>query len=279
MLVLKEALAEYLKEDIGCGDVTSMILPDVQAKGEIICKQKGIVAGLNEIDTLFELMECKTKNLVKEGSIIKPNSTIVSIEGNAKAILATERTALNVLMRMSGIATETKCFIDEIKKINCNVGIACTRKTSPGFRIFDKRAVKIGGGLTHRVRLDEMILIKDNHLVIMDSVHAAVKKAREIRRGRTRIEVEIRNLGEAVEAIEAGADMIMLDNLTPKQVRSIVNALKKNRLRNNVLIEVSGGITHRNVKLYASIDIDIISIGGLTNSVKAIDMSLEIQQT
>jgi len=278
MLVLKEALAEYLKEDIGRRDVTSVILPDVQAKAEIISKQKGIVAGLKEIDTLFELMGCKTKNLVKEGSIIKPNSTIVSIEGNAKAILATERTALNVLMRMSGIATETKRFIDEVKKINCNVGIACTRKTSPGFRIFDKRAVKIGGGLMHRVRLDEMILIKDNHLVIMDSVHAAVKRAREINQGQTRIEVEIRNLEEAVEAIKAGADMIMLDNLTPKQVRSIVNALKKNGLRNNVVIEASGGITHRNVKHYASIDIDIISIGGLTHSVKAIDMSLEIEQ-
>jgi len=209
MRVLREALAEFLKEDIGKGDITSEILPNVEVKAEIICKEEVVVAGLKEICMLFELVKCKAKNLVKEGSFIKPNTTIIRIEGKAKAILSAERTALNILMRMSGIATETKRFVDEVKKINRIVRIVSTRKTSPGFRIFDKRAVKVGGGETHRMRLDEMVLIKDNHLVIIDSIDIAVSRARESHHS-SRIEVEVGNLEQAIEAIDAGADIIML---------------------------------------------------------------------
>ncbi len=279
MYVLRKALAEFLQEDIGKGDITSEILPSVKAKAQIICKEKAVIAGLKETCMLFELVKCRAKNLVKEGSSVKPNTPIMIIEGNVKAILSAERTALNILMRMSGIATETKRFVDEVKKINHSVRIACTRKTSPGFRIFDKRAVKVGGGETHRMRLDEMVLIKDNHLAITDSIADAVRKARDIHRHRSRIEVEVGNLKETIEAIEAGADIVMLDNLTPKQVRSVVNTLNKNGLRKKVMIEVSGGVTHNNVKRYASIDIDMISIGSITHSPKAVDMSLEIIKT
>lgn len=279
MHVLREALAEFLREDIGKVDITSEILPSVKAKAEIICEERAVIAGLKEVCILFELAKCRAKGLVREGSLVKPNTSIITVEGNAKAILSAERTALNILMRMSGIATETRRFVDEVKKINRNVRIACTRKTSPGFRIFDKRAVKVGGGETHRMRLDEMVLIKDNHLAIIDSVNKAVRRAREIHRSHRRIEVEVRTLDEAMEAAKAGADIIMLDNLTPKQARTVVNALKKNGLRDKVMIEVSGGITHENVKRYASIDIDMISVGSITHSVKAVDMSLEIIKT
>ncbi|MFQ5940823.1 MAG: carboxylating nicotinate-nucleotide diphosphorylase [Nitrososphaerales archaeon] len=277
--MLREALAEFLREDIGKGDITSEILPDGKTKAEIICKERALVAGLKEARILFKLVKCRAKNLAKEGSFVNPNTAILAVEGNAKSILSAERTVLNILMRMSGIATETKRFVDEINKINSNIRIACTRKTAPGFRIFDKRAVKVGGGETHRMRLDEMVLIKDNHLAIIDSIDRAVVRAREIHRFRSRIEVEVGDIAEVLEAVGAGADIIMLDNLTPKKVRSIVNALKKNGLRNKVTIEVSGNVTLKNVKRYASIDIDMISIGVITHSVKAIDMSLEIIKT
>ena len=275
MHVLKEALAEFLKEDIGRGDITSEIVPDEIVKAKIVCKERAVVAGLHEAKILFEIVRCKAKSLVEEGSIVKPTTVIMTVSGNAKTILSAERTVLNVLMRMSGIATETKRFVDEVKEVNPRVRIACTRKTSPGFRIFDKRAVKVGGGDTHRMRLDDMVLIKDNHLAIVGMVSNAVNKAKQLH-GSSKIEVEVRSLDDAVKAVNAGADIIMLDNLTPKKVRSIVKALKKKVLRNKVTIEVSGGITHENVKKYASADIDVISIGSITHSVKAIDMSLEI---
>lgn len=279
MHVLRNALAEFLKEDIGRGDITSAILPNVKAKAEIICKERAVVAGLKEACILFELVKCEAKNLVREGSFVKPNTPVVTVTGNAKAILSAERTTLNILMRMSGIATETRRFVDEVQKINHNVRIACTRKTSPGFRIFDKRAVKVGGGDMHRMRLDEMVLIKDNHLAITGSIEKTIKTSREIHRTRSKIEVEVGSLDEAIEAIEAGADIIMLDNLMPKQVRSVVNALKKRGLRKKIMIEVSGGVTHKNVKQYAAVDIDMISIGSLTHSVKAVDMSLAITES
>lgn len=279
MHVLKKALAEFLREDIGRGDITSEILPNVRAKAQIICKERAVIAGLEEVCILFELARCKAKKLVKEGSFVKPNTSILAIEGNAKAILSAERTALNILMRMSGTATETKRFVNEVQKVNHTVKIACTRKTLPGFRIFDKKAVKVAGGETHRMRLDEMVLIKDNHLAIVDSIKEAVMKAKDMHGSRSKIEIEVRSLNEAIQAVEAGADIIMLDNLTPKQVRNIVNTLKKKGLRNKVTIEVSGGVTHKNVKRYASTDIDMISIGSITHSAKAVDMSLEIVKT
>lgn len=272
MRVPRNTLAKFLQEDIGKGDITSRIVPNKIIRAGIICKEQAIVAGLQEARTLFDIMNCSARSLVKEGATVKPNTTIMIIRGRARSVLAAERTVLNVLMRMSGIATETRKYVKEARKTNRRVSIACTRKTSPGFRIFDKRAVKVGGGETHRMRLDDMILIKDNHLAIIGSVSRAVKLAR--RAGR--LEVEVRSLKEATDAINAGADIIMLDNLSPARVGSIVRALTKKNLRRNVTIEVSGGINHANVRKYASHDIDMISIGSITHSVKAIDMSLEI---
>ena len=276
MHVLREALAKFLEEDIGKGDITSEIVPNDRVKAKIICKEKAVIAGLHEAGILFEIVGCEVRTLVTEGSFVKPNSTIINIAGNARSILSAERTVLNVLMRMSGIATETRKYVDEVRKINPKVKIACTRKTAPGFRVFDKRAVKVGGGETHRMRLDDMVLIKDNHLAIVGSASKAVKLAKEKDGFRKKIEIEVRSLNDAIEAVNAGADIIMLDNLTPKQVHSIIKTLKKKGLRDKVTVEVSGGITHKNVQQYATSDIDVISIGSLTHSVRAIDMSLEI---
>ncbi len=188
MHVLKEALAEFLKEDIGRGDITSEIVPDEIVKAKIVCKERAVVAGLHEAKILFEIVRCRAKSLVEEGSVVKPRTIIMTVSGNAKKILSAERTVLNVLTRMSGIATETKRFVDEVKEVNPRVRIACTRKTSPGFRIFDKRAVKVGGGDTHRMRLDDMVLIKDNHLAIVGTVSNAVNKAKQLH-GSSKIEV------------------------------------------------------------------------------------------
>jgi len=278
MHVLREALAKFLEEDIGKGDVTSEIFPDDFVRAKIVCKERAVIAGLYEAGMLFEMVKCKAESLVKEGSFVRPKTAIMNVHGGARSILSAERTVLNVLMRMSGIATETKRFVDEVKKVNPNVKIACTRKTAPGFRVFDKRAFKVGGGETHRMRLDDMVLIKDNHLALVDSVSKAVRLAKQIRDYKGKIEVEVRSFKEAVEAINAGADIIMLDNLTAMQVRSIVKALSRKGLRDRVTIEVSGGITHKNVRQYAIADIDLISIGSITHSVKSIDMSLEITE-
>ncbi|MGH9877078.1 MAG: carboxylating nicotinate-nucleotide diphosphorylase [Nitrososphaerales archaeon] len=276
MHVLREALAKFLEEDIGKGDITSDIIPNDPVKAKIVCKEKAVIAGLHEASMLFEIVGCEVRTLVTEGSFVKPNSAIINISGNARSILSAERTVLNVLMRMSGIATETRKYVDEVRKVNPKMNIACTRKTAPGFRIFDKRAVKVGGGETHRMRLDDMVLIKDNHLAIVGSASKAVKLAKEKYGSKNKVEIEMRSLNDAIEAVNAGADIIMLDNLTPKQVRSIVKTLKKKGLRDKVTIEVSGGITHKNVEQYATADIDLISIGSLTHSVRAIDMSLEL---
>jgi nicotinate-nucleotide pyrophosphorylase (carboxylating) len=276
MRVLREALARFLAEDIGRGDITSEILPDRKVRAEIVCKERAVIAGLHEASIIFDLMKCRAEGLVGEGAFVKPKTTIMKVGGKARSILSAERTALNVLMRMSGIATETRRFVDEVEKVNKNVKVACTRKTSPGFRVFDKRAVKVGGGETHRMRLDEMMLIKDNHIAVVNSVSEAVRRAKLMYGRKGRIEIETRSLKEAIEAAGAGADIIMLDNMPARQVHSVVRELGKRGLRENVVIEVSGGIMHENVQRYASADIDIISIGSITHSVKAVDMSLEI---
>lgn len=276
MRVLRKALARFLEEDIGRGDITSRILPRQRISARIICKERAVVAGLPEARILFDLAGCRARALVKEGRYVRPMTTIMTVSGNAKSILAAERTVLNVLMRMSGIATETRKFVEEVRKTNPRIRIAATRKTSPGFRVFDKRAVRVGGGETHRMRLDEMILIKDNHLAVMGSVTKSVRAARRMRGPKVKIEVEVRSLQEAVDAIKAGADMIMLDNLTPARVHSIVRALERKNLRRRTTVEVSGGITHANIRKYASANIDLISIGSITHSVRSIDISLEI---
>ncbi|MFQ5920985.1 MAG: carboxylating nicotinate-nucleotide diphosphorylase [Nitrososphaerales archaeon] len=275
--VLREALAKFIEEDLGKGDITSEIVAsDKTVRAKIVCKERALVAGLNEAGVLFDLVKCRSKPLVREGRCVRPMTTIMTVSGNARSILSAERTVLNFLMRMSGIATETRRFVDEVRRINPRVKIACTRKTAPGLRIFDKRAVSVGGGETHRMRLDEMVLIKDNHLAIAGSVSKTVRLAKRMHGSKAKVEVEVRSLRQAMDAVDAGADIIMLDNLTARQVHSIVKALESKHMRERVTIEVSGGITHKNIRQYASADVDLISIGSITHSIKSIDMSLEV---
>jgi nicotinate-nucleotide pyrophosphorylase (carboxylating) len=279
-LNVRESLLNFLKEDVGTGDLTSnsLISSDTYARAVIICKTKktAVVCGLEEASMTFEMCKCKTKILVSDGSVIKKGSIVMEIIGKALSILKGERAALNLIMRMSGIATETRKFIASIDDLSSSVRIASTRKTAPGLRFFDKKAIAVGGGQAHRVRLDNMVLIKDNHISLSGSVENAIKQARKNIGSSIKLECETTTLEDAISAVNTGADIIMLDNFSPMQVARTINELSKRGIRDKAKVEVSGGIKLQNVKSYAKTKPDIISIGYLTHSSKAIDFSLEI---
>jgi nicotinate-nucleotide pyrophosphorylase (carboxylating) len=242
----------------------------------IICKTNYpvIVAGLEESDLIFEMCDSSTKYLVKDGDEITAQP-VQQVLGDAKSILKAERTALNLIMRMSGIATATRKLVKIVEAISKDIRIASTRKTAPGLRLFDKRAVKLGGGFVHRLSLDQQILIKDNHVAISGSVKEAIKRAKSNSPNR-KIECEVWNTESALEAISGGADILMLDNFSAADVSDTIATIAKKGLRNRCMIEVSGGISLQNVREYALSLPDIISVGSLTHTVKAVDFSLEI---
>jgi nicotinate-nucleotide pyrophosphorylase (carboxylating) len=279
-LNVRESLLSFLREDVGKGDLTSnsIISSDTFARAEIICKanKTTIVCGLEEANMIFEMCKCKTKTLVRDGSLIKKGSIVMEIIGKALSIMKAERTALNLIMRMSGIATETRKFVSSIDDHSISVRIASTRKTAPGLRFFDKKAVAIGGGETHRMRLDDMVLIKDNHISLVGSVEKAIKQARNNIGSSIKLECEATTLEEAISAVNMGADIVMLDNFSPTQITRTMDELSKRGIRDKAKLEVSGGIKLRNVKTYAKAKPDIISVGYLTHSPKAVDFSLEV---
>jgi len=267
----KKELQRFLAEDIGKGDITSKLLPQKKINAKIISRQTGIVAGVQFAKEIFSSKGCNVKILKKDGSTIKPNQTILYISGSPQSILSCERTALNLLSRMCGIATMTNQLVKKIK--NKKTKVYATRKTAPGLRFFDKEAVKIGGGHRHRMKLDEMIMIKDNHLAIEKSLEKIIKKAKSKHK---KIEIEVENQKDALLAARCGATIIMLDNFTPKKIVQTIASLKKSGLRNKVKLEASGGINSKNIQNFAKTGVDIISVGAITSSVKGIDVSLEI---
>jgi nicotinate-nucleotide pyrophosphorylase (carboxylating) len=266
----KKQLLQFLSEDIGKGDITSALLPKKKITVTIISREDAVVAGVNYAKEIFKIKGCNVKILKKEGTKIKPNQKIMSVTGDAGKILMCERTALNLLTRMSGIATQTNQLV---KKIPNKTKLYATRKTAPGLRYFDKEAVEIGGGKKHRLRLDEMVMIKDNHIAVSDSLESLIKKAKK---KHNRFEVEVENIADLVLAAKSGASIIMLDNFTPIQIKKAITVLKNQKLRNKVLLEASGGINSKNISAYGKTGVDIISVGSITTSVKGIDMSLEV---
>jgi nicotinate-nucleotide pyrophosphorylase (carboxylating) len=279
--VLEEKLKQILAEDVGQGDVTSaaVVPARLTVEAAVVAKEAGVAAGLEEITILAESLKLNVKTEVTDGEQIRSGQIIMKISGNAQTILSAERTMLNLLSRMSGIATATRRLAEKLRKANATAKIAATRKTAPGLGYFDKKAVLIGGGDPHRLRLDDMVLVKDNHIAIAGSVEDAVKRAKQNASFSKKIEVEVTSVKDALKAAEAGADIIMLDNFSPKQIREAVEALKKAGFFGKVLLEVSGGITAENLLEYASTQVNIISMGELTHSVKALDISLEITKT
>ena len=277
---LRESLVRFLREDIGQGDLTSQYTVDegLKSSSQIICKSEiAVVAGLEEAKIIFEICNCDSKALVNDGDIVKRGIRVMKINGNTRAILKAERTALNLIMRMSGIATDTKKFVDVVKTVSKDIKVMGTRKTAPGLRYFDKKSIKLGGGHSHRNTLDELILIKDNHLAVSTSIQSAISNARLKAGKNMMIECEVSNKKSSVEAIKSGADIIMLDNFTPEMAQKTISYLRKSGLREKVLIEISGGVNISNIKDYALALPDMISIGSLTHSSNSIDFSMNME--
>lgn len=274
-----EKLLSFLDEDMGFGDETSRLLipPNLRARARILAKSRGILAGVEEASALLEALKVEVLYSKKDGSPLSPGETVMELEGDARTLLAAERVVLNLLMHMSGVATMTRRLLERARRANPRVRVAATRKTLPGLRYFEKKAVSIGGGDTHRLRLDDMVLIKNNHLRVVGSVRRAIalSSSRSFSR---KVEVEVSTAEEAVEAAEAGADVIMFDNMDPSEISKAIEAIESRGLRERVLLEASGGIGENNVEEYAATGVDIVSIGALTHSARAVDMSLELEE-
>lgn len=276
--VVEEKLLRFLEEDVGQGDITTfLVIPDDTAvEAEVVMKESGLVAGIEEALALCESQNLRAKALVPEGALVEPTASILHIVGDAKSVLSTERTLLNVLSRMSGIATVTSRLVKKVRAAGYRTRVACTRKVAPGLGYFDKKAVFLGGGDTHRMHLDDLVLIKNNHQKIVGSVDNTVRKIRKAVSFSKKVEVEVTSAEDALEAVEAGVDIVMLDNFSPTEVKKTLVFLTKKAVRSKVLIEASGGITKKNILEYAATGVDIVSLGEITHSVEALDMSLEI---
>ncbi len=278
-----------LEEDVGKGDITTLLTVPKgrKAKGIIRAKEKGIIAGLPAAELVFQrvagrgsLVVFKAK--VNEGAKAKKGQVIAEVIGDARSILTAERTALNFLQRLSGIATLTNRFVEKVRP--CKVKIFDTRKTTPGLRCLEKYAVRCGGGYNHRMGLWDMVLIKDNHLKMQNAkckiqnLKDTVKRIRKRLPKGMKVEVEAKNLREVREALEAGVDIIMLDNMNLKSIKKAVELCHRSPVtgHRSPIIEASGGITLENVRKIAETGVDRISIGALTHSAKALDISLDI---
>ncbi len=279
--ILEAKLLKMLAEDIGQGDVTTSLLIEAssRAQAQIIARQPGIVAGIEEATILLEGLGLRVKTSVTDGQEVRKNQVLLSISGDTRTILTAERTLLNVVSRMSGIATATRNLVAKLHKAKFKTRVACTRKTAPGLLYFDKKAVHIGGGDPHRFHLDDMVLIKDNHIAVIGNVLKAVETARNYASFSKKIEVEVTTIEDALCAARAEADIIMLDNFSPEKIRKAFEALKVAKYDKKVFLEASGGINAKNVLKFAATGVDLVSLGELTQSPRAFNMSLEIMPT
>ena len=275
---MRDILRQMVYEDIGFEDITTnALIPEgMETYGRIVAKENGIIAGIDIVTDLFDEFDIKTTLYKKEGDEIRADDIIMKITGDTRLILGLERTVLNLIMRMSGIATLTFNTLNKIREVNDNVILACTRKTTPGLQFFEKSAVKTGGGDTHRFRLDDCVLIKDNHIELVGSIEEAIIKAKSNVSFTKKIEIEVENLEDAITAIKTGVDIVMLDNMSPNKINTVLYYLESIGLRDKALIEVSGGIKPANIVEYAETGADIISTGYLIHSAKALDLSMEI---
>ena len=273
-----DKIIEYmLAEDEGFGDITSnaVVEEGKTVNAYIVSKDDGILAGNMIIRDLFEEFGIKVTFWMKDGIEISKDDLLMSMQGDARTILLLERTALNLVMRMSGVATAANHYVSLIK--DSDVRVAGTRKTSPAIGKFDKYALKVGGADTHRFALDDMVLIKDNHIAACGTPLEALLKAKQNTSFSKKIEIEVESLDDAVECVKNGADIVMLDNMSPDEVKEVIGELEKLNIRQNSLIEVSGGITDETIMDYADLGVDIISIGALTHSSRSLNFSLRME--
>lgn len=277
-----DAVERALLEDLGRGDITSRATIRTAARGvgSFLAKQDLVLAGIEVADAVFSWFDIETQiqSTANDGDEIKAGKVFARVGGEAQTLLTAERTALNFLQHLSGIATKTKLFVDAIAGTDAQ--IVDTRKTVPGLRMLEKYAVTCGGGRNHRLGLDDGVLIKDNHIALAGGIAEAVRRAREAVGHLHKIEVETATLEQVHQALQANADIIMLDNMTPEQVRECVTAVKASASEDRrALTEASGGITLDNVRAYAEAGVDLISIGAITHSAPAVDISFKIRTT
>ncbi|MHA2211795.1 MAG: carboxylating nicotinate-nucleotide diphosphorylase [Candidatus Thorarchaeota archaeon] len=273
-----EKLRKFLEEDIRSGDLTTKAMGELAAPAvaTIFARSNTILAGLEETVALAEIVDLKHEVLAFEGNWIEPGTAVLRLSGPARTLLTIERVCLNIIQRMSGIASKTYNLVQAARRVNGSVIIAATRKTTPGFRYFEKRAVQVGGGDPHRYALDDMVLIKNNHIALVGTVGQAVRMGKESVSFTKKVSCEVRSLEEALEAASAGVDIILLDNLGPKEIEEIHSALVENGKRDSVLLEASGGIDEETVTEYARAGIDVISSGALTHSYDSTDFNMSI---
>lgn len=273
--LIDDLLALAFAEDVGDGDHTTLSTIPAEAMGcqQLIVKEEGILAGVDIARMVFERFDPQLKMTVyiNDGAHVKPGDIAFKVEGSVRSLLQTERTMLNIMQRMSGIATMTAKYQERLAGLKTKV--LDTRKTTPGMRILEKEAVKIGGGMNHRIGLFDMILIKDNHVDFAGGIKNAVDRAKKYLKEKgkdLKIEVEVRNTDEIKQALEADVDRIMLDNFTPERTREAVELIN-----GRAEIESSGGITLDTLRDYGECGVDFISVGALTHSVKGLDMSFK----
>jgi nicotinate-nucleotide pyrophosphorylase (carboxylating) len=275
-LILDPLLESWLREDWAWGDLTTrtVVPADCTCRATLLLKQEGVVAGLPVVARLFTLVDPQLTftPLVTEGDALEAGTELARIEGPAGSLLMAERLALNLMQRMSAIATLTRLHVEAVTGTHAQ--ILDTRKTTPGLRLLEKYAVRVGGGRNHRYALADAIMIKDNHLAIAGSIAEAVQRARSGAAATTRIEVEVEDLLMLEEAIAAGADLVMLDNMGLEVMREAVRIAA-----GRVLLEASGGITLARVRAVAETGVDFISVGALTHSAGSLDISLDVEET
>jgi nicotinate-nucleotide pyrophosphorylase (carboxylating) len=272
-MLIKE-VESFIEEDLGYDDVSCTIVPDRIAEAVIFTKENCTVAGIKEAKSIFCYLGIEAETTHKDGDCLKKDETIFRLKGGAVSILRAERLVLNFLGHLSGIATLTRACVDTVRKYSETTRVACTRKTTPGIRKFEKLAVAAGGGDTHRFNLSDSVMIKDNHIKLM-GIEAAIEAAKKTSFTR-KIEVEIESTESAVLSAKLGADIIMLDNMQPEAIRETLEILKEKGLRDSVILEASGGISQENLEGYAKTGVDVISMGSLIHKSRWIDMSLEI---
>jgi nicotinate-nucleotide pyrophosphorylase (carboxylating) len=271
-------IGEFLREDIGRGDITtqSIISEDVRGIGRFLAKEKLVICGLEVAEAVFAHLDPETPELesnYNDGDEVESGTIFATLKGYADVLLTGERVALNLMQRMSGVATLTRHFVQAIEGTGAT--IVDTRKTTPGLRMLEKYAVTVGGGRNHRYGLDDGVLIKDNHIALAGGITEAITAAKTKVGHLHKIEVEIGNWAQLREAIEAGADIILLDNQTPEEAEKLVEMARG--LNPSVLLEASGGMDLDRVRSFAEAGVDLISVGRLTHSAKAVDISFKIQ--
>lgn len=277
---LSAMVAEFLSEDIGRGDVTTLaVVPEAaRARGRLLAKQPLVVAGLDVVRAVFAELDSGVvmEARVRESDTVSTGAVLAWLSGPARALLTGERVALNLLQRLSGIATLTRRFVEAVRGTRAR--IVDTRKTTPGLRRLEKYAVTVGGGQNHRMGLDDGVLIKDNHIALAGDLRSAVDAARAAVAHLHKIQVEVEGLDQLHEALKLGVDAVLLDNMAPAETRMAVEVVRGGPEGERIVIESSGGITLETVRQYADAGVDLISIGALTHSAPAVDISLELEQ-